>query len=127
MIRVNCGNCGQKIKTDDTYAGKRVRCPKCKEPLQIPQGEGGTSPSQSAIIKFRCPNCSQKIGVSQDYAGKVVKCAKCKHRLRVPQPPGKPAQPQAPEGLASLRGGENRLLQMRAGCLIFVTWMSFFS
>jgi DNA-directed RNA polymerase subunit RPC12/RpoP len=107
MIRLKCSNCGQKIKTDDKYAGKRVSCPKCKTILQVPQAVGGTSPGQSAIIKFRCPNCDQKIGVSPDYAGKVVKCAKCKHQLRVPQPPGKPAQPQAPEGLVSLRvGGE---------------------
>lgn len=106
MIRLNCSNCGQKIKTDDKYAGRRVHCPKCKTLLQVPQAMGGTSPGQSAIIKFRCPNCSQKIGVSPDYAGKVVKCAKCKHRLRVPQPPGKPAQPQTPEGLAALRVGQ---------------------
>ena len=108
MIRLNCSNCGQKIKTDDKYAGKRVHCPKCKALLQIPQAEGRTSPGQSAIIKFRCPNCSQKIGVSPDYAGKVVKCAKCKHRLRVPQPPAKPTQPQTPEGLASLRVGQKQ-------------------
>ncbi|MDH4239430.1 MAG: DUF5684 domain-containing protein [Phycisphaerae bacterium] len=106
MIRLNCGNCGQKIKTDDKYAGKRVHCPKCKTLLQVPQAEGRISPGQSAIIRFRCPNCDQKIGVSPDYAGKVVRCAKCKHRLRVPQPPGKPAQPQAPEGLAALKVGQ---------------------
>ncbi len=106
MIRLNCSNCGQKIKTDDKYAGKRVSCPKCKTILQVPQAEGRTSPSRSAIIKFRCPNCNQKIGVSPDYAGKVVKCAKCKHQLRVPQPPAKPTQPQAPQGLAALRVGQ---------------------
>lgn len=131
MIRLNCSNCGQKIKTDDKYAGKRVRCPNCKEPLQIPQAEGRTSPGQSAIIKFRCPNCSQKIGLSQDYAGKVVKCAKCKHRLRVPQPPDAAAQPKPQEDLAPLRlaqeqpaadegrlpnlGDMNELLELEAG------------
>ncbi|MHC4694780.1 MAG: zinc ribbon domain-containing protein, partial [Planctomycetota bacterium] len=103
MIRLKCSNCGQKIKTDDKYAGKRVRCPSCKQPLQIPQAEGRTSPGKSTVIKFRCPNCSQKIGVSPDYAGKVVRCAKCKHRLRVPQPPGVAAQPKPQNDLAPLR------------------------
>ncbi len=101
MIRCKCNNCGYEIKTYDKFAGKRVRCPKCKEPLQIAQSEGGTSPKEAAIIKFRCPNCNQKIGLPPKYAGKVVRCAKCKHQLRVPQAPGKPAQPQAPEELVS--------------------------
>ncbi|MBW8041783.1 MAG: hypothetical protein FVQ85_17540 [Planctomycetes bacterium] len=101
MIRLNCSNCGQKIKADDRYAGKRVRCPKCKSPLQVPQTEGVASSGETSIIKFRCPNCQQKIGLSPDYAGKVVACAKCKHRLRVPQGPSKPVQPQVPEELAT--------------------------
>ena len=108
MIRLNCSNCGQKIKTDDKYAGKRVRCPNCKEPLQIPQAEGRTRPSQSAIIKFRCPNCDQKIGVPPSYGGKVVRCAKCKHRLRVPQPHGAAAQPKPQDDLAVLKAAQEQ-------------------
>ncbi len=103
MIRLSCSNCGQKIKTDDKYAGKRFRCPSCKQPLQIPQVKEGTGPAKPAIIKFRCPNCSQKIGVSPDYAGKVVRCGQCKHRLRVPQPPGAAAQPKPKDDLVPLK------------------------
>ena len=55
MIRCKCNNCGYEIKTYDKFAGKRVRCPKCKEPLQLPPVEGGTSPKVAAIIKFSVP------------------------------------------------------------------------
>ncbi len=105
MIRCQCGHCGYEIKTYDKFAGKRVRCPKCKEALQIPQGEGGAGPEPAAVIKFRCPNCDQKIGAPPSYGGKVVRCAKCKHRLRVPQAPGAAAQPKPQDEVAALRAG----------------------
>lgn len=108
MIRCKCKNCGYEIKTYDKFAGKRVRCPKCKEPVQIPQGEGGTIPKGTAIIKFRCPNCNQKIGLPPKYAGKVVRCAKCEHRLRVPQAPGAAAQPKPKDELAALGVGQEQ-------------------
>ncbi|MHC4545933.1 MAG: DUF5684 domain-containing protein [Planctomycetota bacterium] len=108
MIQCKCNNCGYEIKTYDKFAGKRVRCPKCKEPLQLPHGEGGTSPKETAIIKFRCPNCDQKIGLPTKYAGKVVRCAKCEHRLRVPQAPGAAAQPKPQDDLAALRVGQEQ-------------------
>ena len=108
MIRCKCNNCGFEIKTYDKFAGKRVRCPKCKEPLQIPHGVGGTGPREGAVIKFRCPNCNQKIGVPPQYGGKVVRCAKCKHQLRVPQAPGAAAQPKPQDDLAALRAGQEQ-------------------
>jgi len=103
MILCKCKNCGYEIKTYDKFAGKRVRCPKCNEPVQIPQSEGGTIPKVTAIIKFRCPNCNQKIGLPPKYAGKVVRCAKCEHRLRVPQAPGAAAPPKPQGELAALK------------------------
>lgn len=105
MIRCKCGHCGYEIKTYDKFAGKRVLCPKCKEALQIPQGEGGAIPKAAAVIKFRCPNCDQKIGVPPSYGGKVVRCAKCKQRLRVPQAAGAAAQPKPQDDVAALRTG----------------------
>jgi ribosomal protein S27E len=105
MIRCKCNNCGYEIKTYDKFAGKRVRCPKCKQALQLPQGEGAVSPKPAAVIKFRCPNCDQKIGVPPSYGGKVVRCAKCKHQLRVPQAPGAAVPPKPQDEVAVLRAG----------------------
>jgi hypothetical protein len=110
MIRCKCGHCGYEIKTYDKFAGKRVLCPKCKEAVQIPPGEGGASPKPAAVIKFRCPNCDQKIGVPPEYGGKVVRCAKCKHRLRVPQAAGAAAHATPQDDMAALSTG-----QVRAG------------
>jgi len=36
MIRFDCKNCGQKIAADETQAGKKGRCPKCKAILVVP-------------------------------------------------------------------------------------------
>ncbi|OHB57512.1 MAG: hypothetical protein A2Y12_16000 [Planctomycetes bacterium GWF2_42_9] len=39
MIRVECKKCGQKIKAPAEYAGKRIRCPKCKEAFVLESAE----------------------------------------------------------------------------------------
>ncbi len=84
MIEFICKNCGQKFKVSDQQAGKKGKCPKCKQTIIIPPVEQGST-YKSPIIKFRCPSCNQKIGVTADYAGKRVRCAKCKNPMRVPQ------------------------------------------
>lgn len=39
MIVLKC-QCGQKLKVDDKYAGKKIRCPKCKEVVTVsPDGD----------------------------------------------------------------------------------------
>lgn len=37
MIKFRCKNCGQKISVSETHAGKKARCPKCKNLLVIPK------------------------------------------------------------------------------------------
>src|SRR5947209_5744244 len=37
MIRLSCLQCGKKLKVKDDLAGKKVRCPQCKELLEIPK------------------------------------------------------------------------------------------
>jgi len=37
VIRFCCKSCGQKIKVDENHAGKKGRCPKCKNPVVVPQ------------------------------------------------------------------------------------------
>ncbi len=39
MIKFHCPSCNQKLGVPDEYAGKRVRCTRCKEATQVPQPE----------------------------------------------------------------------------------------
>ena len=39
MIEFNCGNCGEKFSVPETDAGKRGYCPRCKEPLVVPEAD----------------------------------------------------------------------------------------
>lgn len=38
-IEVTCAKCGKSIKAADKFAGKRVACPGCKSPLEIPAAD----------------------------------------------------------------------------------------
>lgn len=96
MIKFTCGNCNHKIGAPETYAGKRISCPKCKSPIQVPKAVEKTDSPKRPLIKFRCPSCNQKIGVTAEYAGKRVRCSKCKNPLHVPKLEKEPLEKQLP-------------------------------
>ena len=98
MINFNCPGCNQKIRTDDSSAGKHVRCPKCGQPIHVPAPVSSPADNQTTIIKIRCPGCNQKIGLDKSFAGKTVRCAKCKTAFKVPGgAPPKTAIPPVPK------------------------------
>src|SRR5690348_14084821 len=37
MVKFRCGHCKQKMGVPDEYAGRRVRCPRCKNPQTVPR------------------------------------------------------------------------------------------
>lgn len=39
VLRFSCPSCALKVKVKSEYAGKRVRCAKCKNPLTVPGGQ----------------------------------------------------------------------------------------
>lgn len=106
MIRFNCKNCGQKIKVPHQLAGKKGRCPKCKQVIVIPSAE--VPAKEPSTIKFRCPSCGQKIGLGPEYAGKRVRCAKCKKPLIVPQAPSRAERPAVKDETEVLRAGQEQ-------------------
>jgi DNA-directed RNA polymerase subunit RPC12/RpoP len=84
MIKFICTKCKHKVGALEKFAGKRVHCPKCKTPLQVPNSVEKTDSQEQHLIRFCCSSCNQKFAVSPDYAGKQVRCSKCKNALRVP-------------------------------------------
>ena len=46
MIQFRCHNCGSKIKVAKEHAGKKGKCPKCKNPVVVPFPTPSTSPNQ---------------------------------------------------------------------------------
>jgi TM2 domain-containing membrane protein YozV len=84
MIVISCPTCANTGKVPSDFAGKTVRCPKCKGKIQVPAtGTGDTftpqtikppienEPSKSAAeSQTRCPFCSEPIQAA---------AKKCKH------------------------------------------------
>ena len=82
-ISVACPVCAARIKAPDLAAGRRVKCPKCGEPLAVPSATGPTpdwvpdSPPEAASAENvqqpetkKCPFCG----------GEVMAIArKCRH------------------------------------------------
>lgn len=75
-IVFSCEHCGKNIKTDESKAGKRVKCPGCSEVITIPQPdvedadeeeeeeEFETIPSRGAkgkSSKTRCKMCGESV------------------------------------------------------------------
>lgn len=76
MIEFSCNNCGRKLGVKDELAGKRGKCPGCKNAIVVPE--------KTILINFNCENCGEAISAPGTRAGKERTCPKCKHTLVVP-------------------------------------------
>jgi len=85
MLKFRCPHCDQKIGLPQQYAGKQVRCAKCRQTIVVPSASEETNVTDKGVIRFRCSGCEQKLRVSQIYAGKKLKCPKCSALIVVPQ------------------------------------------
>ncbi len=96
FIRTACA-CGKPIRVTRQYAGRTVRCPRCRRPVVIPaQTEFfGPAPALPPLavskpkkvedkhIRFIC-TCGKKLKAPPQYAGRSVKCPQCGIRLEIP-------------------------------------------
>src|SRR5437879_3709240 len=113
-IRFKCPNakCQKVLVVKDELAGKRARCPICKQPVSIPapvsappppdleaiaaaalagdppekQAVTATAPPPTArTIDFTCSYCDAALHLPAEMAGKQAPCPECKHIIKVPQ------------------------------------------
>jgi membrane associated rhomboid family serine protease len=99
FIRTACA-CGHAIRVTRQYAGRTVRCPRCKQPVVIPDKTDffGPAPPQPApvagtlkkaesdFIGLVC-RCGKRIRVPAQYGGRTAKCPHCGIRLKIPTVP----------------------------------------
>lgn len=87
MIKFSCPKCGKRFKVPDEHAGKKGKCPECKDSILIPgikSKEQDTSPSKQ-IIKFRCQTCGGQVEAPEALKGKNILCPNCDSNIEVPQ------------------------------------------
>jgi hypothetical protein len=86
-IEVTC-QCGKRLKARDELAGKRVKCPKCSQPLQIPSAAPAEVDVFSGLFDEEgltqqtgpiCPSC--KAGIDEG----AVLCIHCGYNLETGQ------------------------------------------
>lgn len=96
FIRTACA-CGQTIRVTHQYAGRAVRCPRCRQPVVIPAQTDFFGPAppvrddvtgvlkkpQDNFIRFAC-TCGKRIKAPAQYAGHSAKCPRCGIRLKIP-------------------------------------------
>jgi ribosomal protein S27E len=50
MIHITCQHCSRDIRVADEHAGKRIRCPGCKEVLTLPASASAPQPAKAAPV-----------------------------------------------------------------------------
>ncbi len=96
FIRTSCA-CGKAIRATRQYAGRTVRCPRCRQPVVIPNNTDffGPAPALPPLaaskpkktpdkhIRFIC-TCGKKIKAPAQYAGRRIKCPQCGIQVKIP-------------------------------------------
>jgi hypothetical protein len=102
-IRLECPNpnCKVKLTVKEHLAGKRVPCPKCKQPLLIPApvdvealaaaalgDEPKAEQAAASTIDFTCPFCDEAVHLPRELGGKKAPCPnpECRRIIKVPMP-----------------------------------------
>jgi len=82
-IKVKC-NCGVRFQAKDQLAGKKVKCPKCSNPIRIPnpQAAAVTSSSSAPAPVSPLEDLLNEIGVSQNAPATGPLCPSCQSSIK---------------------------------------------
>jgi uncharacterized membrane protein YhaH (DUF805 family) len=97
-ITASC-QCGKTFRVPEKFAGKRIKCSSCGEPLSVPAASPSTSSTAAtataatsapataapatAAVTFSC-QCGAKFRVTPALSGKRVRCPKCQTPVQLP-------------------------------------------
>src|SRR5262245_9756867 len=111
-IRFKCPNakCQKVLTVKDELAGKRARCPICKQSVNIPApfsapadledfaaaafaedpaekkaAAAAAPPPEARTIDFTCDYCEAALHLPAEMGGKQVPCPECKRIIKVPK------------------------------------------
>lgn len=115
-ILFQCSACNSKMRVPDAHAGKKAKCPSCKQVVSIPMQSTMKEATKSTLdlkateddltlqdpnapaaalesakpkfITFDCPSCGKKTGYPSEKAGQPATCPSCKATLMVPEESG---------------------------------------
>ncbi len=84
LIKLAC-YCGHRFAVRSDHAGKKVKCPSCKETMLVHRAEekAPVPPTSAAPISVQCGQCGKRLTVSAKLAGKTVKCSQCSSPIKI--------------------------------------------
>lgn len=84
MIDFTCGECGTRLRVNDALGGKRARCPRCREIIQIPRPD---TTFRRQVGSGNCERCNRHLlpnEMTQEVEGKLY-CSYCLTDLGIAQ------------------------------------------
>lgn len=107
-ITIGCGSCKQQFMVPKAYIGKAIRCPSCKQPIQVvaPPSKSTLQPAvmmgggaglddtmapkmvsaKGGMIQITCGFCEKVLQLSAKFAGQEIRCPECEFPNQVPKP-----------------------------------------
>jgi len=106
-IVVTCENCRETLKVADDMAGRRGKCPNCKQKINVPDPRHGWSPPGGGAMPpiganapatsigqtVRCAGCGNGLLNDPQLAGQMVECPHCRAQMQMPPLNGQFHQP----------------------------------
>ncbi|MHB1423063.1 MAG: hypothetical protein ACYC3I_07690, partial [Gemmataceae bacterium] len=101
-IAINCPSCKNQMHAPNNLAGRKVKCPKCGQPIAVPAAIQST-PANAAVAspleaiqvekvaqpasQIACSHCGGSMTWNDRLAGQMVGCPHCNANLQMPSHP----------------------------------------
>ena len=86
VIFVHCLKCGLQLEVSAASAGRKGRCPQCRELMSIPRVDERDlvhDGAQDSLV-VTCQKCNTQLQVSASAAGKMGRCPQCRGVMPIP-------------------------------------------